>query len=161
VPHAIDERPWHPPVTRVREDGSGGAPAVGERIRRRRSIQFRKQERRRGVVILRHIASIQTQATLGREEARKTVRVLQLPLADEAVVTRVALEIEADEDLRAVLRCLHRWRLARIHFAAPIDADEESIRIVRRCGIQELLDPAVVGQVRRQRRAEPCADAFA
>src|SRR4029077_4197279 len=112
-------------------------------------------------VVLRDLAAIEAQASVFREEARESIGVLQLPLADEAVVARVALEIEPDEDLRAVLRRLHRRGLARIHFATPIDANEEPIRIFSRHWIQQLINEPVVGQIPAQRWQQPGADALA
>ena len=161
MPHPVDHRPGHASVARIGEDGSRGAPAVGQRTRRRHAIQLGKQERRSGVCILRHVAAIQPQASVGREEAREAVRVLQLPLADEAVVARVALEIDSEEELRAVLRRLHCGRLARAHFASPIDTDEEPVGISSGRRIQELINEPVVGHVRGQRAKQPGTDAFA
>ena len=56
------------------------------------------------------------------EDAGQAVGVGQLPVVDEAVVARRALQVHAHEHLRDVLRGLHLRRLAGVDHAAPDDA---------------------------------------
>ena len=63
-----------------------------------------------------------------RIDARHAVGVRELPVVDEAVVTRRALQVHAHEHLRDVLRGLHLRRLARVHHPAPDDPLAEAPR---------------------------------
>ncbi len=161
LPHAIDHRPRQPPVPRIGEDRRRCRASVGQRRGRRRAVQIAKQEPGLGVLPLRDIAAVQLQRRFVREEARQRIRVLQLPLADEAVVAGVALEIDAEKDLRRILRGLHRRRLTGADDAAPVDADEEARGILGRDRIQQARHETVVAQVRFERREQPFRDALA
>ena len=101
-------------------------------VGRRRARQLRKEEAGLGVLVLRDVAAIQLQRRLRREVRGQRVGVLQLPLADEAVVAGVALQVDAEEDLRGVLRRLHPRRHRGARLAAPVDADQEAVGIGRR-----------------------------
>ena len=74
-----------------------------------------------------NVAANQFERLVG-EHRRQAVRVAQLPAVDEAVVTRGAFQIHAEEDLSAVLRRLHGRNLAGADHAAPGHADEEAFR---------------------------------
>ena len=90
-----------------------------------------------GVFVPRDVAAVELQRRFGREVRREAVRVLQLPLADEAVVAGVALEVDAKEDLRRVLRRLHPRGHRGARLAAPVDADDEPGRVARLRGIDQ------------------------
>ena len=128
---------------------------------RRRAAQLGVEERRLGVLVLRDVAAKQLQPRLGREVRRERVGVLQLPLADEAVVAGVALEVDAEKHLRGVLRRLHPRRDRGARLAAPVHADEEALGIAGVGRVEQLRDELVVGQVRRQRGEQPVGDALA
>src|SRR5204863_2155448 len=119
MPDAIDERARQAAVARVGKDRGGGGMAVGERSGGRFASQLGEEKRRRRELRLGDIAAVELQLLLGREIGGERVSVLELPLADEAVVARIALEIDAEEDLRRVLRRLHGGSLAGVHDAAP------------------------------------------
>ena len=127
----VDDRARHAAVARIGEDLDERRPAVRQRGGRRRTRQLGKEERRFGVFIPRDVAAIELQPRFGREVGGEAVRVFQLPLADEAVVAGVALEVDAEERLRRVLRRLHPGRDRGARLAAPVDADDEPGRITR------------------------------
>ena len=107
--HPIDGRPRHASVARtikmaaaVRGDRAATRTAACDPSGNRKAVW-----RRRPVPYRTGTA----EPSIFGEEARQTVRVLQLPLADEAVVARVALEVHRRERPGPVLRGLHRGRL--------------------------------------------------
>ena len=54
-------------------------------------------------------------------------------------MARIAFEIDADEDLRRILRGLQGRSLRRADDAAPVDADEEAIRVAAAVGFNSSL----------------------
>ena len=131
LPDAIDDRAREAAVSRIREDRGGSRAAIGQRARRRHPAQLGIQETRLGVGVLRDVAAVEPQPGLRRKVAGERVGVLQLPLADEAVVAGVALQVDAEKDLRRVLRRLHPRRDRGARFAAPVHADEKPVGIRR------------------------------
>ena len=116
------------------------------------------KETHRGCLSRRLVAVHQLQR-LVRIDCRQPVGVGERPVIDEAVVARGALQIHAHEDLRDVLRGLHRRPHRGVHTPAPDDAARKALAGARRA--DEFRDEAVVGQVRRQRAVEPAADLLA
>ena len=160
LPEAIDDRAGEPPVARIGEDRRRGGAPIGQRRRRRLAAQLRVEKPRLGVSILRDVTAIQPEPGLGREEAGERVRILQLPLADEAVVAGVALQVDAQEDLRGVLRGLHPGRDRGARLAAPVHADEEPLGIGRERRVDQFVDELIVGQVRLERWIQPIRNAL-
>ena len=160
LPDAIDERPGEAPVARVGEDCRDRGAARIERSRRGRAAQLRIKKTGVRILIQRAIAPEQLQLGLGREVTGQRVRVLQLPMADETVVARVALQIDAEENLRRVLRCLHPRHHGSARLAPPVHTDQEPVGIARRLGVEQLRDEPVVRKVRFERRAQPGRDAL-
>ena len=144
-----------------RKRGGGGGAAVGQRIGGGRVVQFGVQEGGFGVLILGHVAAVKLQLRLGREVGGERIGVLQLPVADKAVVAGIALEIDAEEDLRGVLGGLDGGCLAGADRAAPVDADQEAFGIGGGGRIQELFNEPVVGQVGFERAEQPGRDGLA
>src|SRR6056297_1029909 len=81
------------------------------------------------------------------------------PAIDEAVVTRGALQINAQQRLSDTLRELNLIRLTGTHFATPLDPIDESTAGVRRRG-NEFGSELIKGFIVQQRLIKPLADLF-
>ena len=161
LPDAVHQRAREAAQARVGEDRRGGRAAIGERLRSRRAGEAREEEARAGALVLRQVAAEHLERGLGREIRGQPIRVLQLPLVDEAVVTRRALEIDAEEHLRRVLRRLHPGCHRGAGLAPPVDAGQEALGIARRGRVDQCRDEPVVGHVLAQRSLQPRRDARA
>ena len=106
------------------------------------------------------VAAVHLQVALGKE-TRHSPGVGQLPVADEAVVAGVALQVHSQEYLGAVLRRLHRRRLARTHRAPPVHPYQESGRILFSRGVQQRSHKTIVRKVLFERAQQPRGDRFA
>ncbi len=160
LPDAVDERPRHPAIPRVREDGRNRRTPIGKCGRGWNTAQFGKQEGRLRVFVPGHVTAEQLQPRFRREEGGQRVGILQLPAAHEAVVTGIALEIHSQEDLRGVLGGLHPRLHGRTRFSPPVHARKETLRTSGRDRIKERCHEAVVGQVLAERREQPVRDAL-
>ena len=156
-PDAVDQRPREPSEARVGEDRRCRGATISQRVRRGDAGKFGEEEPGLRVAFLRDIAAIELQLRLGREVGRQRVGVLQLPLAHEAVVAGVALQIHAKEDLRGVLRRLHPWLHGRARLSTPVHSDQKALGIGGLDGIEQLRDELVVRQVCLERRVAATA----
>ena len=73
----------------------------------------------------------------------------------------IALQVNAEENLRGVLGGLNGGSLAGVHGAAPVDAQEEAIGVVLGARVEQLPHHVVVMDVRFQRVEEPFGNALA
>ncbi len=81
------------------------------------------------------------------EETGEGVGFAEFPVADEAVVAGIALEVDAEEDLSGVLRGLHGRSLGGVDGTAPGDALDETGGTTFFGGSEEVADELVVGLV--------------
>src|SRR5579862_5625831 len=88
-------------------------------------IELRIQKRHRGIVTGSFITAEQLELFVRREIGGQPIRVAQLPAADETIVTGVALQIDPQKNLRAVLRRLQGTRLARADITPPVHSNEK------------------------------------
>ena len=160
-PIAIHQRAGRAPVARIGEHARGRGPAVGQRFGCGRHVQFGVEETGGGELARRIVAAHQFQLRAFGEIGGQPVGVLQLPMADEAVVAGVAFEVDAQEHLRAVLRRLHHGSLAGVDVAAPVHPQQESVGRTGLARAQQGGHELVVGEVAFERGGEPIRDALA
>src|SRR5262245_55011739 len=86
----------------------------------------------------------------------QTVGLLQLPAIDEAVMTRGALQVDAQKRLAHALGELDRHRLTGADIAAPFDSTGEPFAVRR--WRHEISRKLVVRLVLDQSTVEPLAD---
>src|SRR5205823_1871108 len=104
---------------------------------------------------LRLVAAVDFERTAS-DHGGERVRIVELPRVDEAVVARRAFHVDAEEDLRDVLRELQLRHLAGVDVAAPLDAADETLSISRRA--DQLAYELVVGLVVIDGAVEPGRD---
>ena len=149
------------PFRGIGEESRGGGVPCGERGILGHRAQFRIEQLRPGVLAGLDVAAHQFQPALRREQRRHAIRLAQLVAVDEAVVARGALQIDPQENLRGVLRRLHVRRLAGVDIAAPVDADQETVRVGLFHRIHQRGDHLVVRQVVFERAQQPVGDGLA
>jgi YVTN family beta-propeller protein len=88
--------------------------------------QLGPEEARAGELAGPLVAAMQLQRLVG-DDGGERIGVVELPVVDEAIVARRALEIGAEEDLRDILRELQFDDLAGVDVAAPLDALDEAL----------------------------------
>ena len=119
------------------------------------------EKRRPGILLLRDVAAKELQLRFRRKVAREAVRVLELPPVHEAVVAGIALEVDAEEQLRRVLRGLHPRLHGRARLAAPVDADQKSLGTSLRRRVQSSLTNRHGKLMQRRRSHGACLAARA
>ena len=160
-PDAVDQRARQPAEAWIDEGSCCRSTPIGQGVGKWRAGQLREEEAGLRIFLLRYVTPIQLQCRLRREVRGERVGIVQLPLADEAVVAGIALEVYAEEDLRGVLRSLHPRLYRGAGLAAPVDTDQEAVGIRRPGRFEQPRDEAVVGQVGDECGVQPGRDALA
>ena len=75
-------------------------------------------------------------------------------------MARIAFEVDAEENLRGILRRLQRRRLRCAHGSAPVDSNQEALGVAGRGGIQKLPHHLVIRLVLFERVEQPWRDAL-
>ena len=157
-PEPVDDRAREPAIL-LAGDHLGQPLATRGLVGRGRDLaELRVDEAQAGFFAGRFVATVNFQRFVA-VNVGQAIGLGERPVVDKTVVTGSALQIHAHEDLRDILRGLHRRDLAGVDRAAPDDASGEPVGIRR--GIDELGDEAVVREVGGEPRKEPGRDLFA
>ena len=151
-PEPVDDRAGETSVLRLRDDLGKTLRALGLWHLRGDLPQLGEDEARARLLPGWLVALEHLQRLVGID-VRQRVGIGERPVVDEAVVAARAFEVHAHEDLRNVLRGLHRRNLAGVHCAAPDDAFREPGGLRR--WIDQLRDKLVVRLVLVERGVEP------
>ena len=160
APDPIHERPGEAAVFAHREKSGRSRFSFFERRVFRHAAQLRIEKLRGGHLAGGDVAACQFQLVLG-EETGESVRILELPRADEAVVAGIAFEVHAEENLGAVLCGLHHRQLAGVDVAAPVDTDQEPFRAGLGFRIQQTGCELVIRQIIFECGQQPGCDGSA
>ena len=157
-PKPVHHRAAEAAVPRTRHRLGQLLDALGPIRLRVDCAQLRMDEPHAGNLAGRLVAPYQLQRLVGIDAGQR-VGIGQRPVVDETVVAGGALEVHAHENLRDVLRRLHRRFLAGVHHAAPDDALGEAPRVFRR--VYQFVHKLVVRFVAVKRAVKPAGDLLA
>ena len=158
MPEAVDDRALVPAVLRMGDERGELGEALLARLGGIDLTELRIRPGGHGRLAGRDVAADEFHGPV-RVDGGEAVGVAQLPAVGEAVVTRGALHVDAEERLRDALRELQLGDLARAHRAAPDDALGEAFAIGGRR--HEFAREAVIRFVREQGEVEPVGDLLA
>ena len=158
MPEAVDDGALVPAVLRMGDERGKLGEALLARLGGIDLTELRIRPGGHGRLAGRDVAADEFHGPV-RVDGGEAVGVAQLPAVGEAVVTRGALHVDAEERLRDALRELQLGDLARAHRAAPDDALGEAFAIGGRR--HEFAREAVIRFVREQGEVEPVGDLLA
>ena len=136
VPDAIDERARQRPLRGSVKIAAAVAVRSASEADGRRAIELGKEEAGVGVLLLRDVAAKEPQPRfVGEKYAASAYASFSFHLLMKLSWQELHFRLTPRKICARVLRRLHPGVWLGADFAAPVDADEEAIRIVGRAGL--------------------------